>query len=75
MCHLNSCIFCEESLTAGLDQVGEEETGSVPGRIKCEAQNTSQGNHHLPFSSWKFSLKNCQEMSRPARFLAMLPIR
>jgi len=28
--NLDSCIFCEESLTAGLDQVGEEETGSVP---------------------------------------------
>ena len=43
---------------------------------KCEARSyTSQDNHHLPFSSWKFSLKNCQEMSRPARFLAILPIR
>ena len=34
MVDLDSCIFCEESLTAGLDQVGEEETGSVPGRKK-----------------------------------------
>ena len=25
MCNLDSCIFSEESLTAGLDQVGEEE--------------------------------------------------
>ena len=76
MCNLDSCIFSEESLTAGLDQVGEEETGSVPGRKKSvKLDHTSQDNHHLPFSSWKFSLKNCQVMSLPARFLAILPIR
>ena len=34
-----------------------------------------QNQPHLPFNSWKLSLKNCQEMSRPVRFLAMLPIR
>ena len=36
MCNLDSCIFSEESLTAGLDQVGEEETGSVPEWMQCD---------------------------------------
>ena len=27
---LNSCVLCEESLTAGLDKVGEKETRGVP---------------------------------------------
>lgn len=34
--NLDSCIFSEESLTAGLDQVGEEETGSVPSLQQLE---------------------------------------
>jgi len=28
--NLNSCVLCEESLTAGLDKVGEKETRGVP---------------------------------------------
>ena len=38
---LDSCIFCEESLAAGLDQMGEEETRSVPGSKNSLSFKTS----------------------------------